>query len=455
MDEAEENFDVSAAAEAPGADGDSLLNPQSSGLESGADFNLDALLDAAGTENAASAEDVFGNGTEDAGTVLNAVDEEESAADLNMDAWLAGADGTGEAFLASETEAVSDTLASLGNDGADFSFELPAADGEISAETPFSGETAADVLPQADGTAAETEDAAAFGPVGAMEETAGGEDAAEEISVEDTVAAETVIEEPSSGGWLADSETPEDTPASENAWLAGGENSAEEVSEENSFAPEAAEADLNTPDEPASRETEEGGALPAAEGEADGGASWLNAANEAEQPAEEADFSEENSLAGENPLFEAETPSFAETAGAGENAFSLSGAETAAAAAVVDAAANGGAAAESNANFVKWYSGSVHDEMFEISKNDLPETISGDAARRIIHVNAGYDSYGWLAEFDNGLTMSLEDVRKYQIRNGVLPSSSGAIRYGQNRCAFSGIERILIYRSVRYFSYGA
>lgn len=480
MDEAEENFDVSAAAEAPGADGDSLLNPQSSGLESGADFNLDALLDAAGTENAASAEDVFGNGTEDAGAVLNAVDEEESAADLNMDAWLAGADGTGEAFGASETEAVSDTLASLGNDGADFSFELPAADGEISAETPFSGETAADVLPQADGTAAKTEDAAAFGPVGAMEETAGGEDAAEKILVEDTTAAETVIEEPSSGGWLAeesvpapeetepvaaesaagggwlaDSETPEDTPVSENAWLAGGENSAEEVSEENSFAPEAAKADLNTSDEPASRETEEGGALPAAEGEADGGASWLNAANEAEQPAEEDDFSEENSLAGENPLFEAEMPSFAETAGAEENAFSLSGAETAAAAAVVDAAANGGAAAESNANFVKWYSGSVHDEMFEISKNDLPETISGDAARRIIHVNAGYDSYGWLAEFDNGLTMSLEDVRKYQIRNGALPSSSGAIRYGQNRCAFSGIERILIYRSVRYFSYGA
>lgn len=382
MDEAEENFDVSAAAEAPGADGDSLLNPQSSGLESGADFNLDALLDAAGTENAASAEDVFGDGTEDVGAALNAVDEEESAADLNMDAWLAGADGTGEAFLASETEAVSDILASLGNDGADFSFELPAA---------------------------------------------------EEISVEDTAAAETVIEEPSSGGWLADSETPENTSASENARLDGGENSAEEVSEENSFAPEAAEADLNTPDEPASRETEEGGAL----------------------PAEEADFSEENSLAGENPLFETETPSFAETAGAGENAFSLSGAETAAAAAVVDAAANGGAAAESNANFVKWYSGSVHDEMFEISKNDLPETISGDATRRIIHVNAGYDSYGWLAEFDNGLTMSLEDVRKYQIRNGALPSSSGAIRYGQNRCAFSGIERILIYRSVRYFSYGA
>ena len=55
-------------------------------MESGADFNLDALLDAVGTENAASAQDVFGNGTEDAGAALNAVDEEESAADLNMDA---------------------------------------------------------------------------------------------------------------------------------------------------------------------------------------------------------------------------------------------------------------------------------------------------------------------------------------------------------------------------------
>lgn len=323
MDEAEENFDVSAATEAPGADGDSLPNLQSFDLESGSDFNLDALLDAAGTEKAASAEGVLGNGAEDADAASNAVDEEGSTADLNMDAWLAG-EGS----------------------------------------------------------------------------------------------------------------------------------SAEDVSEENSFAPEVAEADLNMPDEPAIWETEEGGALPTAESEAGGGTFWLNAADEAEQPAVEADFSEENSLAGENPSFETETPSFAEIAGAEENAFPLSGIETAAIATVVNAAASGCTAAESNANFVKWYSGSVHDEMFEISKNDLPETISGDAVRRIVHVNAGYDSYGWLAEFDNGLTMSLEDVRKYQIRNGVLPSSNGVIRYGQSRCAFSGIERILIYRSVRYFSYG-
>ena len=106
------------------------------------------------------------------------------------------------------------------------------------------------------------------------------------------------------------------------------------------------------------------------------------------------------------------------------------------------------------ANYVKWYSGSVHDEMFEISKNDLPEEIIGTEDTRLLHINVGYDSYGWLVEFDGGPTMSLEDVRRYQIRNGALPGASGAIRYGQQICRFRNIERILIYQSVRYFSYG-
>lgn len=106
------------------------------------------------------------------------------------------------------------------------------------------------------------------------------------------------------------------------------------------------------------------------------------------------------------------------------------------------------------ANYVKWYSGSVHDEMFEISKNDLPEEIIGTEDTRLLHINVGYDSYGWLVEFDGGPTMSLEDVRRYQIRNGALPGASGVVRYGQQICRFRNIERILIYQSVRYFSYG-
>ena len=108
-----------------------------------------------------------------------------------------------------------------------------------------------------------------------------------------------------------------------------------------------------------------------------------------------------------------------------------------------------------NANFLRWYSGTLHDEMFEISKNDMPEAIVGTDEKQIIHINVGYESYGWLVEFSNDIMMSLEDVRRYQIKNGSLPGSDGVIRYGQKRCTFSGISRILIYESVRYFSYGS
>lgn len=106
------------------------------------------------------------------------------------------------------------------------------------------------------------------------------------------------------------------------------------------------------------------------------------------------------------------------------------------------------------ANHLKWYSGSSTDKFFEISKQSESEQLAGTSDVKAIHVNVGYDTYGWLVEFSNGKIMSLRDVREFQIRNGHLPDSTGVIVYGNQRFEFSAIERILIYESVQYFSYG-
>ena len=106
-------------------------------------------------------------------------------------------------------------------------------------------------------------------------------------------------------------------------------------------------------------------------------------------------------------------------------------------------------------NFVRWYSGNSGEAVFEVSKETESSVISGSDECRLIHINVGYDTYGWLVHFDNGLCMGLPDVREYQLRNGSLPSSAGVITYGSNSYEFSGIERIAVYESIRYFSYGA
>ncbi len=105
-------------------------------------------------------------------------------------------------------------------------------------------------------------------------------------------------------------------------------------------------------------------------------------------------------------------------------------------------------------NFVHWYSGNSSEPLFEITKDTESSIITGSDECRLIHINVGYDTYGWLVEFDNGVYMSLPDVKIYQLRNGALPSQNGVITYGANRFEFSGIERIVVYESVRYFSYG-
>ena len=106
------------------------------------------------------------------------------------------------------------------------------------------------------------------------------------------------------------------------------------------------------------------------------------------------------------------------------------------------------------ANHLKWFSGSSADKFFEISKQSESEQLTGTGEVKAIHVNVGYDTYGWLVEFSNGKIMSLRDVREFQIRNGHLPDSTGVIVYGNQRFEFSGSDRILIYESGQYFSYG-
>lgn len=107
-----------------------------------------------------------------------------------------------------------------------------------------------------------------------------------------------------------------------------------------------------------------------------------------------------------------------------------------------------------NIGYLKWYSGSLTDKMFKIEKGFESSTFYADEECKTIHVNVGYDTYGWEVQFSDGVVMNLRDVREYQIRNGKLPSSDGRIIYANSTLMFSGVERIVIYESVKYFSYG-
>lgn len=107
-----------------------------------------------------------------------------------------------------------------------------------------------------------------------------------------------------------------------------------------------------------------------------------------------------------------------------------------------------------NVGQLQWYSGNSDDKMFEISKGFESGTFDADEECKTIHVNVGYDTYGWEVQFSDGLVMNLRDVREYQIRNGKLPNSEGRIVFAQSALMFSGVERIVIYENTKYFSYG-
>ena len=103
--------------------------------------------------------------------------------------------------------------------------------------------------------------------------------------------------------------------------------------------------------------------------------------------------------------------------------------------------------------YARWYSGNYDDKAFEVDKQSVSGVLDGDDEHKIIHVNVGYDTYGWQVEFANGVVMNLRDVREYQLKNGALPAEDGAIVYGDMRMEFHHIEKITLYESVRYFTY--
>lgn len=111
------------------------------------------------------------------------------------------------------------------------------------------------------------------------------------------------------------------------------------------------------------------------------------------------------------------------------------------------------AAEDARLGFLRWYDGESNEPQFEVSKDSGAANLSGSEDCNIIHINIGSDAYGWLVVFENGIVMSVNDVREYQLRNGALPYASGAITYGSVRINFDNIEKIKIYESVRYFTY--
>ncbi len=107
-----------------------------------------------------------------------------------------------------------------------------------------------------------------------------------------------------------------------------------------------------------------------------------------------------------------------------------------------------------NIGNLRWYSGASADKVFTISKGFESGEFVADEECKTIHVNVGYDTYGWEVQFSNGIVMNLRDVREYQLRNGKLPAENGRIVYGNNELTFAAVKRIVVYQSVKYFSYG-
>ncbi len=107
-----------------------------------------------------------------------------------------------------------------------------------------------------------------------------------------------------------------------------------------------------------------------------------------------------------------------------------------------------------NSGCLRWYSGNLSDNVYEFGKNSQSANFSGSADCSAIHINVGYDTYGWSVQFADGTVMNLYDVKEYQIRNGKLPDSSGKVVFGQKVLSFSNVEKIIVYERVRYFSYG-
>ena len=107
---------------------------------------------------------------------------------------------------------------------------------------------------------------------------------------------------------------------------------------------------------------------------------------------------------------------------------------------------------ERQQEIMNWYSGSLKDKTYKISIDDMPEFLDSDKTIRVIHVDVN-SSYGWNVFFDNGVFMSLHDLKEYQERHGEMPCQDGKIIYGSKTCTFERILRVVVYEQPRYFSY--
>lgn len=101
----------------------------------------------------------------------------------------------------------------------------------------------------------------------------------------------------------------------------------------------------------------------------------------------------------------------------------------------------------------KRYSGSLADNYGRYSAASLGGEFEATPERNSIYLKIGKSAYGWSVRFDNGLVMSMADVREYQLRNGKLPQPDGIIAYGNKQLLFRGCARIVIYQDAEYFSY--
>lgn len=108
--------------------------------------------------------------------------------------------------------------------------------------------------------------------------------------------------------------------------------------------------------------------------------------------------------------------------------------------------------AERQQDILNWYSGELKDKTYEISPENMPEFLDTDKTIRVLHVTVD-STYGWNVFFDNGVFMSLRDLKEYQERHGEIPCQDGKIIYGGKTTSFERILRVVVYERPRYFSY--
>lgn len=101
---------------------------------------------------------------------------------------------------------------------------------------------------------------------------------------------------------------------------------------------------------------------------------------------------------------------------------------------------------------LQWYSGTLEDDVYEISPENMPDVVDSDRKIRILQVNVD-SGYGWNVFFSNGVFMNLRDLAEYQERHGYIPHGSGKIIYGSKTTAFEKIEKIIVYENPKYFEY--